>query len=473
MPKLFGKLHERVMTFKTNRVFFLIGVAILLLHQGYGTSLAKEKEQGHVWNKLTSWGNARFRYEYQDNFNAKCYGDHPKKGEANDGFLLGRFRFGFHYYPSEIIHLAVGMQHSEAWDVALKESDFYNDKFGRRHNPYEDDWEPFDTYLEIKKLLPFSIKTGRQIMSYGDKRIYGPGQWGNTGRWLWDAAKLHYKFKGGFMDAYYGKTMVHDPSHLSWKHNHGFESVGFYGHFELPKNLLGIALEPFSMTKKNNRDAYKGEDGQSGDFDAYYVGARIFKKDCKEFDFDFTFITEDGDRADDDIDAYGYHLLMAYNFKQIGFKPRVSVEYSYASGDSDPEDGTLETFDGAFGARDKMYGRMNLFHWKNLRDAQINVEVKPENWLYLKAEYHQFWLAEREDAWYLNPKEYRDKSGNSGDKVGKEFDLTARLKLPKGNEIQFGFGHFWPDEFAKKQASDKEANWVFLQWMYRFSYPFF
>lgn len=456
---------------KVGRLFLVIGLVFLFFHEGYGISLAKDKQEGQAGHKLNFWGNARFRYEYQDNFNAKFYGDEPKKGESNDGFLLGRFRFGFHYRPNEIIHLAVGVQHSEAWDVALKEADYYNNKFGRRHNPYEDDWEPFDTYLEIKKIFPFSIKVGRQVIAYGNKRIYGPGQWGNTGRWLWDAAKLDYKFKGGFVDVYYGKTLVHDPSHLSWKHNHGFESVGFYGHFELPKNLLGIALEPFSMTKRNNRDAYKSEDGQIGDFDAYYVGARIFKKDYKGFDFDVTFIKQDGDSAGDDINAYGYHLLMAYSLKDMTLKPRISVEYSYASGDSDPTDGTLETFDGAFGARDKMFGRINLFHWRNLKDAQINLEVKPRKWLCFKAEYHQFWLAESKDAWYLNPKEYRDKTGNSGDKVGREFDITGKLNLPKGNEIQFGYGHFWPDEFAKKQASDKEADWFFLQWMYKFSYP--
>ena len=120
-----------------------------------------------------------------------------------------------------------------------------------------------------------------------------------------------------------------------------------------------------------------------------------------------------------------------------------------------------------------MYGRMNLFHWKNLKDCQINLEIKPKKWLYFKAEYHQFRLAQDKDAWYLNSKEYRDKTGNSGDKVGKEFDILGKLKLFNGNELQFGYGHFWPDGFAKKQASSKQANWIFLQWMYTFSHKFF
>jgi hypothetical protein len=82
-------------------------------------------------------------------------------------------------------------------------------------------------------------------------------------------------------------------------------------------------------------------------------------------------------------------------------------------------------------------------------------------------------LAERKDAWYLNEKEYRDKTGRSGDEVGREFDIVGKFTLPKGHEVQLGFGHFWPDEFAKNKASDQQANWVFFQWEYKFSEKIF
>ena len=64
----------------------------------------------------------------------------------------------------------------------------------------------------------------------------------------------------------------------------------------------------------------------------------------------------------------------------------------------------------------------------------------------------------------MNPKVYRDKTGHSGDEVGREFDLVLKVNLPEGNEIQAGYSHFWPDRFAKRLASDKQANWVFIQW---------
>ncbi len=414
----------------------------------------------------------RLRYEFQDNFNQKHCGDNPPKGSSDDGFLLGRFRAGFDYRPSEIIHLTVWMQHSDVWGMALDESDFYNDKFRCEHNPNKDPWELSDTYIEIKKPfdIPLTFKGGRQRIVYGNKRVFGPGQWGNTGRWIWDAVKISYRFEEGFVDTYYGRTVIHEPDEFSLSHRHSYESFGSYSHFTLPQNLLGLVFEPFVMSKRDNHDTYNSEDSTAGDLDAYYTGIRTCRKDIRGFDIDMTFIQEFGDYSNDDLKAYGYHVLLAYNFKRASLEHCVSVEYSFASGDSDPADNDCETFDGAFGARDKMYGRVNLFQWKNLKDVQVNLEVKPWNGCDIKVAFHKFWLAQEKDAWYLNAKEYRDKTGESGDAVGKELDIVMKFDLPKNNEVQLGFGHFWPDEFAKNKAGNKQADWVFLQWTYRFSW---
>ena len=426
-------------------------------------------------SKLTFGTDVRFRFESQNDFNQKYYGSHPPKGDTHDNFLLGRFRLGFDYRPNETVHVALWGQDARVWGNSLHDKDFYKPVIGMKHSPNKDEFELWKTYLEIIKPFktPLVIKAGRQPIFYGDKRIFGPGQWGNTGHWIWDAIKVSYAFKRGFIDAYYGRTMIHEPTRFSLNHRHFYASLGGYGHFTLPKEFLGLSLEPFSMTKRDTHRRYKGEDGRAGSLKAAYVGMRVYKRDLHGFDFDATYIREFGDFASDTIRAYGYHLLAAYAITSCSYHPRVSVEYSVGSGDKNPKDGRHETFDGAFGARDKMYGRMNLFKWQNIRDAQINLELYPRKWMYLKAEFHKFWLDEKRDGWSLNPKLYRDKSGNSGDEVGKEFDLVCRFNLPKGNQIQTGYGHFWPDEFAKKLASDKQANWFFLQWQYKFSWKMF
>lgn len=443
----------------------------------HGVSIGAEssvssKELNRYENKLVFWSNIRFRYEIQNNFNLKSYGKNPVIGDEDDSFLLGRYRFAFKGKLFKNTFFSAGIQHSEVWDLKINESSFYKNVFGREHNPYEDDFEPFNTFIIFKDLFSTSVdlKMGRQLIYYGDKRIFGPGQWGNTGRWMWDAAQFHYPFGHNFIDVFYGKTMIHDPDVISINHNHGFESLGFYSRFQLPQKYMGVIIEPFSMTKDSDGNEFTGEDGSTGDLEAYYIGLRLAEQDNEGLDWDATYILERGDYADDNLKAYGYHLQLAYNFNSVWFKPRLGADYSYASGDHDPTDGDMETFDGAFGARDKMYGRMNLFHWKNLKDAQVHFIIKPQkNWQII-TRWHQFWLAAKEDAWYLNPKAYRDPEGNSGDKVGKELDIVGRWNLSEGNQLQFGFGYFWPDEFAKKQASDHEAAWAFVQWSWQFSH---
>lgn len=110
--------------------------------------------------------------------------------------------------------------------------------------------EIWDSYIELIEPanLPITIKAGRQRIYFGNNRIFGPGQWGNTGSWIWDAARANVKVPVGYLSAFYGRSEIHDPDDFSLNHRHGYECLGFYGHIKMPDNL--IFLEPFSMTKK-------------------------------------------------------------------------------------------------------------------------------------------------------------------------------------------------------------------------------
>ncbi len=89
----------------------------------------------------------RYRWEYEDNFNQKFYGENPPKGDSSDSFLLQRIRFTFDFNPHKNVHISAGLQDSRAYDVALPDDAFYNSRLGLENNPNKDYWELFDTYL--------------------------------------------------------------------------------------------------------------------------------------------------------------------------------------------------------------------------------------------------------------------------------------------------------------------------------------
>lgn len=425
------------------------------------------------YNTLAIWSSLRLRYEYQDGFNAMYYGDDPAAGDEPDDFLSGRVRAGLRYSPLGYLNFSLGLQYADVWGESFEDEDYFNKQFDREHNSAREDVEPFDCYLEISD--PFTkivtVKAGRQQIFYGDTRVFGPGNWSNTGTWIWDAAKLSLKYKKHFIDMYYGKTMVHDPDEFSLNHRHGYESMGLYTHFQFAALFKQAAIEPFAMTKKNDSDFYSSEDKTAGSLDTYYAGARIYGNDLYGIDFDATYLRQYGDYSKDEIEAYAYHILLGYSAEEFFLKPRISAEYSFASGDSDPSDGKNETFDGAFSGRAMFYGRMNLMHWKNLKDAQINLELKPLSFIGVKIEYHRFYLAESKDAWYFNSKLYRDKTGESGDDLGQEFDIVVKIKAIKGNKLELGYGYFMPGEFVKAVASDDDAGYFYGQWVWDFDFP--
>ncbi len=408
--------------------------------------------------------NVRFRYEFRDNFNKKFYGPNPPIGKTRDGFLLGRFRFGADWRPTKTIHIAFWMQDSRAWDWAMPDRAFYNKKLGTYNNPQKDYLELYTTYIKFISPfgLPLDLKIGRQRIAYGDNRVFGPGQWGNSGRYIWDAAKLRLKRGRAFVDVFYGRNMIHEVKRFSLKHRHDKSTLAFYGHIPVDFGPVMNVFEPFAFTKWDWHDRFKGEKGTYGKLNLYYAGLH-WTGSWKLLDWNHTWIGMWGHHGSDPVSAYAYHVEGGVNFGRKGRRVRLYLAYSYASGDKNPKDGRNNRFDGAFGSVDKAYGRMNLFKWSNLEDTEGGAELFFRRFK-IKLEYHHFRLAQSRDGWSHNPSYYRDVTGASGKEMGHELDVVAHLKLSKWQEIQIGYGHFWPGEFVKELASSKEANWFFVQY---------
>lgn len=425
---------------------------------------AKAAPAGRPWR---FYGDLRYRYEVQDNFNAKYYGSQPPAGNGSDSFLLQRLRLGVHYRLTERVALAAGIQDSRAFGVGLPDNEFYKKPLGMINHPYEDDAEPYETWLIISDIggRDLTLIAGRQSIHYGNNRIFGPGQWGNTGRYHWDAVRLSWHHGPHFVDALWGAHIIHEPEEISLAHRHNHYGGAVYGHYEVGDALV---LEPFVISKYDHHETFKGENG---------TGGRIFGKLPAGGYYDATGVIEQGNYGADSIRAWGAHVKGGGRFASLPWTPDLSAEYSHASGDGNPTDGIHRNFAGVFGARDKMYGRINLFDWRNIEDAQLNIEVFPRKNISLLAEFHDFRLAEAKDGWSLNPSLYRDPTGAAGDDVGRELDLIATWNFrpsstPLDDRITLMAGacRFRPGSFTKRVATDENADWLFLQMRYQVTY---
>ncbi len=402
-------------------------------------------------------GSLRHRFEHQDNFQVRCYGD---PDAPTDTFVLQRFR------------LEADLRHQEDWRFFLQMQDarpfgtiFSPDDFALA-TPY---WNPFDlrqAYLERQpdEDRPLGMQVGRQVIFYRDTRVWGPGEWGNVGRYSWDAARLFLETPAARIDLIYAQRVLTLPDRFDVDH-YPFHGYGVYAKL----SNLPFQLDLFYIGKSTyGNDAIRVL-GQHVVEDIHTPGFYFDGHWQDRWDYGATFARTMGSREGATVSAYGGNVRVGHTFDRP-WKPRLGVQYSFATGDPSPDSGSDRTFDGLFGAIDSMYGWMNIFAWKNLRDYQATFRVQPSERAEIILDWHYFELDQAQDAWYYgNGRPQRwDPTGGSGRQLGHEIDLTLHYKVSDQLRLRAGYSHFFPGTFIRRTGTSPQADWVHLQaqWNY-------
>jgi len=410
--------------------------------------------------RLDVGGSVRFRYEYQNDFNIQRYADDRKPGLRSDHFLLQRTRLDFDLHLGEDAHVYTQLQDARAYGSNFRKDDF---AWGC---PY---WNPLtvrQAWLEWRRIgaSPLGVKIGRQAIHYGDNRIWGPGEWGNVGRYTWDAAKLIVETDLAEVHGIFANRVEYDP-HSFDEHNSRLDAYGVYAMIK----KLPCTLDLFWVGKRTRPRMAADPMGAVVDLDTHTVGVYVDGKAGKGWDYRGTLAHTFGERNGIDVDAFGGNVRAGYTF-DAAWQPRVGLEYSFATGSSGEPGSDCETFDGVFGAIDRMYGRMNFFSWRNLQDYQVSVSCRPHKKTQVAVDYHVFRLDDDRDGWYWcsGLPARRDPTGEAGSKVGQEIDVLATYRHSDHLTFKAGYAHFFAGSFLERTGPSPDADWFFFQTQYSF-----
>ena len=416
----------------------------------------------------------RLRVEIRDNnfdFNSGV------NAITDDAWLLQRFRIGMMLKPAPWIRFYVQGQDSR---------EFFSDRVLVPSTGGAEGDDSFDlrqAYIEISDFskCPWGLKIGRQILSYGDERLIGAFDWNNFGR-TFDAAKLTYKGKGFSIDAFTSTPVVitrnnFNQSDLFNGAELGRQLVfsGIYATIDpLPfgtLDLYTLVLDEAKGNTSNNQGTLgavtPGTPTKPSDF--VTLGTRI-KGDPKKllgWEFQGEFAYQTGKVRGLDLSAFAANAGVGYNFDAT-WKPRLYAEYNYASGDSNPADGSLGTFQNLFPTNHKFYGIMDVFAWQNLHNAMASVRVSPCKNVTAQVDYNAFWLADTNDSWYranglttVRPLNAAAKSASNY--AGSELDFIVTWNACKSFQVQAGYSHFFAGTYLKDTGASSDANFGYVQ----------
>lgn len=441
----------------------------LQLASGQGSSGADPKAAKKAPKKIELTGVWRLRYEAKENFDLIYDRPSVDPGVADndDDFLLSRLRLFLDLRPNEYIQAHFTFQDAREFGSDLINHDQL-DRSSR--NTFKNQMDIYEGYLKLKLgECPLWLQLGRQELVYGDSRLLGNNMWGNTGR-SYDAARLLYEKEDVKIDLFVGNRVLVDSN--AWDEpDHHDNLMGAYATIKnLPQGLQDIYL-----IYRDNNPAMLEE---------YTLGTRIVG-DEGPVDWNFEGVYQWGTATDKvvpnrkgevlDQEAWAAHAELGYTWKTQPLKPRLGVEYNFASGDDDPLDSSNNTFDQLFPTNHVPWGIMDFIGWKNMHSIGSRLSWAQTRNLKITTEWHAFWLDEEQnDAWYDSTgRVFRNAAGKDVSSfLGHEFNLFATYKVSEKLEMEAGYGHYFAGQYAADTApigaGSDDADFVYLMTTYKF-----
>lgn len=402
-------------------------------------------------NQITIGGQVRLRAEYRDPiaYNNPAATAKDEMHEDVD-LLLERIRLNLTFALNDQITVFFQPQDQRTFgdEAAATMASFVSD---------EQNLDVHQGWVEARDLLTpgLALRIGRMELSYGDQRLVSPLDWSNIGR-AWDGAKLTYKRPEWWAEAFY--TVIKEVQGAE-------DDQDFWGFYFSYVGLKDHELDVYLFGRWLN-DNLAADETLPGTHDRRELtpGARL-KGKMAGFDYTAEGMLQRGEVGDDDIRAWAVALTFGYTL-DIDWKPRIGIEYTHASGDGDPADGDIETFDPLYGFGHFYQGFMDIFSFKNGRDLAFYFKIAPAPYLSFHVDVHTFTLDEDVDSWYnfVGAPIRTDASGAAGDEIGSEIDVHFRLAVGKHVKFWGGVSRFFAGEFVEDTpGTDGDMTWAFLQ----------
>jgi hypothetical protein len=389
------------------------------------------------------------RFEYRDNnfdFNSGL------RTINDDSWLLNRFRLSMQLKPADWLTFYV--QGQDAREIASDRADIPGLLGAEGDNPFD----LRQLYVEIgdAKVSPLSLKVGRQVLLYGDQRLIGPLEWSNISR-TFDAVKLRYTGKDGlWVDAFISSVVVIDRFGMDDSDKDSLLS-GLYAH-----------IPTFGIQDTELYALYFDDTNRNDHFLTLGTHWKSMPGKLGPWDYETEFVVQTGTAGGRDLRAFASYVEAVT--PSAPWKPRLGLEYSYASGDGNAADSKQGAFQNLFPTNHLHYGLMDAFSWSNIHDIALHLSAKPTAKLTTSLDYHVLWLADTADIWRRANATtgVRPANAAASNYAGSELDVLVTYAASSHLTLTAGYSHFFAGDYLNATGASSDADFVYLMTSIKF-----
>jgi len=394
-----------------------------------------------IADKIRVSGQVRVRPEFRNNLSQALV--NVPGASPTDFSVLLRSRVGVQFTPTKHVGFFVQAQDAREFgeSVAAVPTAAGDNKGLDLHQGYVD-------LTEIGN-HPLSIRAGRQEIKLGEERLVGAADWTNVAR-AFDGVLMSYEPQNYSLKAF---AAITDKTVAS-----GADGQYFGGVYATWKKFPGGVLDGYYLVLQDNNGATGAAAGTGDTLSVHTIGSRIASKFSNGLDLGVEAAVQLGKFGSNSVLATAGHGAVGYTFTGNDWKPRLGVEYNYATGD-DATTSRYTKFNNLFPTNHNKYGMMDLTTWSNMHDASLSIGVKPGRTA-LSAAYHLLAVDKNQAAGDKFAGTYAGAAG-LGKIAGHEMDVQGKWTMNENCEVAAGYGHFMPGSFLKGQGVNQQADFFY------------
>jgi hypothetical protein len=307
-----------------------------------------------------------------------------------------------------------------------------------------------------------TLRVGRHEMSYGSSRLVSFREGPNV-RQSFDGARLTMNKAGWQVDTFATKPAETARGIFDDSPDHTRSFWGVYG------------VRAFPVLPHGHVDLYYlGLDRKHATFDAgtgreqrHSTGARIWGT-TELWDYNYEAIFQWGRFSGGSIRAWTAASDSGFHIDSVRLRPRFGLRADIASGDHDPADRTLGTFNALF-PKGAYFSEADLLGPYNLMDVHPSVELHLTKGLKLTPDADFFWRQSATDGIYGIPGNLlRSGRGTTARYIGVHTNAQLEWAIDRHTSITAIYLHFFPGEFLKQAPPALPVNFVAAWISYKF-----
>lgn len=307
-----------------------------------------------------------------------------------------------------------------------------------------------------------TLRVGRQELQYGSGRLVDVREGPNVRR-TFDAVRAILELPDWRIDGFAARPRISKPGAFDDDSNDDQTLWGVYmtgGKEFLPFGALDLY--------------YLGYDDDAGSYvqgtateRRHSIGARFWGSQ-DAWDWNWEALYQFGSFDGGDISAWTLATDTGFSFADVTWQPRIAISANIASGDDDPADQDLGTFNPLF-PRGNYFSEIAVLGPRNFFNIHPIITVHPADRWSLTFDTNFFWRLETQDGVYSpNGQLVRGPNGSDDRFVGSAISLNSAYELFPNLYFTAIYAHFFPGDFIRATGPSEDIDYVELTLQLKF-----